>query len=192
MRSTFSACPWPKMKAGRPSWPFFLCHQLGAFSALDETSQGTTGSLPFLEGWGGTTGLWEPGLEAGGDSTGLTVLPFSSHSVCTRLIHFFCVYFLMPLVLCTYLILCISQKCHRMLEPEGNLEITHFNLAWRRKPTLRGAGGSAQRSRGICPEPQGTGPCPSVLDWGGCSLLSPSQSCFLTCPLPLHRTGRED
>ena len=68
----------------------------------------------------------------------------------------FFVYSLMPLVLCTYLILCISQKCHRMLEPEGNLEITPFNLAWRRKPT--------QRSEGICPEPRGTGLCPSVLD----------------------------
>ena len=54
----------------------------------------------------------------------------------------------MPLVLCTYLILCISQKCHRMLEPEGNLEITPFNLVWRRKPRLRGGEGSAQSHQG--------------------------------------------
>lgn len=54
------------MKAGRPDFlTAFAVLSTGGVSVLGETFQGTTGSLPFLEGWGGTTGLWEPGLEAG-------------------------------------------------------------------------------------------------------------------------------
>ena len=54
----------------------------------------------------------------------------------------------MPLVLCTYLILYISQKCQRMLEEEENLEITPFNLGQKRKLN------SSERGV-ICPEPPG-------------------------------------
>lgn len=42
---------------------------------------------------------------------------------------------------------------------------------------------NTQRSEEICPEPQGTGLCPSVLDWGMFS-LRPLQSCFLTALCP--------
>lgn len=44
----------------------FCATNWGHLAHMGETSQGTTGNRPFLEGWGGTTGFWELECTPGG------------------------------------------------------------------------------------------------------------------------------
>ena len=84
------------------------------------------GTFQLLHGWGPTLAP-----EAGTCSLEGRVHRYFKRCLCSQPIQFFSclpyinprffVYFLMPLVLCTYLISCVSQKCHRVLEPERNL-----------------------------------------------------------------------